>query len=203
MARDYDRWFQSQQGVACRFASGLLVAGVVPEGAQALLTGEGRGAALLPSGTAIDGEAILFRTREITVPLVVEDLTDRDGTPGTLKANLVIEPPMTRTAMLLLRDAFLKGRDHLEAEHLAPYFGQRVRPGLLRVLVERPWDGEGGFEPRLRKGEFLPALLKEPLFDVGLSLLRVLDVEIESEPLEERRTRQSDLSIRPRKRSIS
>ncbi|MEE8143693.1 MAG: hypothetical protein V3T77_11375, partial [Planctomycetota bacterium] len=201
MAReDLHRWFQEGNGIAALWKpSGLLRREIkVPPCARALRLPDGK--SLLPSGTPLEGEAIFIHKGEVAVPVNIQDLVDREQVPGTLKMTLYIEPPNSRVAVLLLRDHCLKKRNRLDTECLAEHLGPLIRSGVVPILTETTWDGEDGLLPRIRKGGLISRLLKDDLFGWGLSLIRVVRIDVESETVTAHR--ESELKLREESRRI-
>ncbi|MFQ5653139.1 MAG: hypothetical protein ACE5GW_00225 [Planctomycetota bacterium] len=190
---EWEAWQREQGGVAAlsRESALSLRERTVPEGARALILPHGDH--LLAPGERLEGDAILVRTGEFQVPIRIEDLHDRAGRPGTITLTLLLDPPASRTAFLLFRDRCLARSDTADAADLARELLPPVRRLLEGWLEGSPWDGEQGVVRRLRVGKELVGALEEPLFERGLSLVRVIGAQVDSQPLREQRKRKSEL----------
>ena len=179
MVRNYERWLTDEGGIACLYSTGIFSrAGVVPEGVRGFDFADRDGQ--LAAGSPLEGDALLVRDSHVPVPICVDKLRDRDGINGALTATLYVEPPRTRTAALLLRDAFLKKEDYVDSASLAQYLAPSLRSGLLKILLDRPWAGEEGLLGGLMAfvaadACLIVATFAPLLIDSGVAFLVALD----------------------------
>ena len=144
-------------------------------------------------GETIDETSVLVVASPVTVRLQFDDVHDVDGIIGTLFIGLEIDPPISPTAVALLREFWLQSQELLQRDAVADRLSDFIKLDVSRLALGRSWEGEDGVLSTLRSTRLVTARLEEPLFDMGLALSRVLFVEVESNQLDLVRSRQVEL----------
>ncbi len=200
MTRDeWSAWFRDEGGLAALWKPAGLFArgGEVPPGAIGFPLEDGE--RTLEAGDSFRGAILLVRPSELTVPVTLPELADAEGVEGRLQATLVVDPPRSRVAALLVRDHLLADRERAGSPELALLLRPHLLDGVRPLLHQGRWDGDTGVLKRLRNSDFIAHRLHGFLFGMGLSLERVAAVELDSPLLIERNRRAADLEQETRR----